>query len=80
MLDRARWLHDEGYSSLLIDLQAHGESTGNHITGGYLEKHDVASAVKFARNRHPTESIGVIGVSLGGPRRFWALLLVSTPS
>jgi fermentation-respiration switch protein FrsA (DUF1100 family) len=66
MLDRARWLHKEGYSSVLIDFRAHGESTGNIITGGYLEKEDVVSAVEFARRRHPSESIGVIGVSLGG--------------
>lgn len=66
MLERARWLHAEGYSVVLIDLQAHGESPGTHITTGYLEKHDVKAAVEYARREHPGERIGVLGVSLGG--------------
>ena len=66
MLERARFLHDMGYSTVMIDLQAHGESPGEHITVGYLEKHDVRAAVEFARCQHPNEPIGVIGVSLGG--------------
>src|SRR3989441_12761964 len=32
MLGRARFLSQAGYSVLLIDFQAHGESTGQHIT------------------------------------------------
>ena len=66
MLDRARMLDDLGYSTVMIDLQAHGESPGEHITVGHLEKHDVRAAVEFARREHPNEAIGVIGVSLGG--------------
>ena len=66
MLDRARMLHDAGYATVMIDLQAHGESSGDAITAGYLEQHDVRAAVKFARHQHPAEPIGVIGVSLGG--------------
>ena len=66
MLDRAHLLHRAGYSVLTIDLQAHGESTGDRITVGHLEKHDVRAAVEAARNLHPGQPIGVIGVSLGG--------------
>ena len=66
MLPRARWLDSLGYSTVLIDLQAHGESSGAHITVGYLEQHDVRAAVEFARTEHPNEPIGVIGLSLGG--------------
>lgn len=66
MLDRARWLNRLGYSTVLIDFQAHGESPGDHITVGYLEKYDARAAVAFARNEHPGEPIGVIGLSLGG--------------
>ena len=50
----------------MIDLQAHGESLGEHITIGYLEQHDVRAAVEYARQHHPEEPIGVVGVSLGG--------------
>src|ERR1700730_13582815 len=40
MLERARFLSRAGYSVLLFDFQAHGESTGRHITFGYLESKD----------------------------------------
>ena len=50
----------------MIDLQGHGESSGEAITIGYLEKHDIRAAVAFARNEHPGEPVAVIGVSLGG--------------
>jgi len=66
MLDRARMLHAVGYATVMIDLQAHGDSPGKAITAGHVEKHDVRAAVGFARREHPNESIGVIGVSLGG--------------
>jgi fermentation-respiration switch protein FrsA (DUF1100 family) len=66
MLRRARLLHAEGYSVLLFDLQAHGESTGARITFGRLEGLDAAAAVAFVRQRLPHERIGAIGSSLGG--------------
>ena len=66
MLERARLLHTAGYSIVMIDLQAHGESPGTHITFGYREQYDVRAAVEFARQQHPNESVGVVGVSLGG--------------
>jgi len=74
MLERARLLRAAGYSIVMIDLQAHGESPGEHITVGHLEKHDVLAAVEFARQKHPQEPIGVLGVSLGG-----AAALLSSP-
>ena len=66
MLSRARMLHDAGYSTLLVDLQAHGGSPGENITMGYLERFDVLAAVEFIRDHGPEQKIGVIGWSLGG--------------
>lgn len=66
MLERARMLHDAGYATVMIDFQAHGESPGTAITIGHLERHDVRAAVEFARQQHPNEHLGVLGVSLGG--------------
>jgi fermentation-respiration switch protein FrsA (DUF1100 family) len=66
MLDRARFLFQAGYSVLLFDLQAHGESLGSHITFGHLESRDAQAAVNFLRAEFPEKRIGVIGVSLGG--------------
>ena len=75
MLDRARFLSKDGFAVLLFDFQAHGESSGEHITFGYLESRDAQAAVDFMRNNAPGEKIGVIGVSMGGA----ATLLASPP-
>jgi alpha-beta hydrolase superfamily lysophospholipase len=66
MLGRARFLHAAGYSILLFDFRAHGESKGSPITFGYLESRDAHAAVKFARATVPEEPVGIIGWSLGG--------------
>lgn len=66
MLPRAVILHQNDFSVLLVDLQAHGESPGRRVTFGKNEGLDAAAAVQFVRDRLPGERIGVIGVSLGG--------------
>ena len=75
MLDRARFLSRAGFSVLLFDFQAHGESSGDQITFGYLESKDAQAAVDFMRTKAEGERIGVIGVSMGGA----AALLASPP-
>lgn len=66
MLDRARFLNAAGFSVLLFDFQAHGESTGEYISFGHLEALDARAAFDFLRAKTPAERIGLIGVSLGG--------------
>jgi fermentation-respiration switch protein FrsA (DUF1100 family) len=66
MLGRARFLAGAGYSVLLFDFQAHGESGGQHITFGFLESRDAQAAVRFVHSRLPGEPIAAIGTSLGG--------------
>jgi fermentation-respiration switch protein FrsA (DUF1100 family) len=66
MLRRARLFNGEGFSVLLFDFQAHGESTGTRITFGHREGQDVAAAIAYMRERLPGERIGAIGSSLGG--------------
>jgi uncharacterized protein len=66
MLGRAGFLSRAGYSVLLFDFQAHGESPGKHLTFGWLESRDARAAVHYARSRCPGEPLGVIGSSLGG--------------
>jgi fermentation-respiration switch protein FrsA (DUF1100 family) len=65
MLGRARFLNGNGYGTLLIDLQAHGETPGGRITFGAREAEDVEAALGFLRNNFPSEKIAAIGVSLG---------------
>lgn len=66
MLDRARFLHRDGYSVLLFDFQAEGESPGTALTFGHLEAMDARAAFDFLRAKVPGERVGVIGLSLGG--------------
>lgn len=72
MLARARLFRKHGYSTLLIDLQAHGESTGENITLGFREKHDVIAAVEFVREEDPGGKIAIVGRSLGGASTLFA--------
>lgn len=65
MLGRARALRADGYSVLLVDLPAHGESSGKRITFGVHESIGVIAALSYLRQRLPGERIAVVGVSLG---------------
>jgi len=75
MVDRARFLRRAGYSTLLIDFQATGETKGDSITFGWKESRDVLAAVDFIRKTQPGDHIGIIGSSLGG-----AATLLAYPS
>jgi pimeloyl-ACP methyl ester carboxylesterase len=74
MIERARFLHRSGYSVLLIDFQATGETAGDHITFGWKESQDVLAATEFVRQTDPTTPVAIIGSSLGG-----AAALLATP-
>lgn len=76
MIGRARLLAKHGYSVLLIDLQAHGESSGETITLGLRESAGVQSAREWIRSRRLGKPIAAIGVSLGGA----SILLGPSPS
>lgn len=75
MLGRARFLKRLGYGSLLLDLPAHGESTGSRITFGYREAEGVRAALAYLRQELPEKAIGVVGVSVGA-----AAIVLSRPS
>lgn len=74
-LPRARLLLDAGFSVLLIDLQAHGETPGDRITLGWRESADVRAARDWIRANAPGRKAGAVGASLGGA----ALLLGPQP-
>jgi len=66
MLHLSRYLSEIGYSSIAIDLRAHGRSEGEYCTYGYLEKKDVAQIVSDYLRYNPDDKIGIWGSSLGG--------------
>jgi dipeptidyl aminopeptidase/acylaminoacyl peptidase len=65
MIPRARFLREQGYAALLYDARACGESSGDCVTFGYRERHDVIAAVKFVQARGYND-IACLGVSQGG--------------
>jgi alpha-beta hydrolase superfamily lysophospholipase len=66
MVRRARLLSSNGYSVVMIDLQAHGETPGDAITFGWRESSDVRAALAWIRREMPGRRVGIVGVSLGG--------------
>ncbi len=74
MVRRAAFLRRAGYTTLLIDFQATGESVGNAITFGWRERFDVLAAVHYLNARMPGRPVAVLAVSLGG-----AATLLATP-
>lgn len=66
MVDRARLLFSRGFSVLLIDLQAHGETPGEAISFGLRESVDVRDALAWLHGNTQARRIGAIGYSLGG--------------
>lgn len=66
MLGHARFLRRAGYSVLLIDLPAHGESSGASISFGARESEGARAGLAYLRRAVPGEPVGALGVSLGG--------------
>ncbi|MGL1894698.1 MAG: alpha/beta hydrolase [Spirochaetaceae bacterium] len=56
-----------GYSSLLIEMRAHGESSGDKIMLGYTEEHDVYAGVDYIDSNYSNNiPIIIMGTSMGG--------------
>ena len=60
----AEFFFKEGYDVLLTDFRAHGNSSGNESTGGYVEDKDVVTAYRFAESKG-ARTIVMWGVSMG---------------
>lgn len=58
-------LYQHGWSSLLLDLRAHGRSQGRKSTLGLREANDVRAAIREVRARIPDAQIVLIGSSMG---------------
>ena len=66
MTELACMLNARGYGVLMFDLRGHGVSGEGIMSGGWHERMDVLGAFDYLRGRGvPTDSIGVLGLSLG---------------
>jgi len=65
MVKNVPFVHERGWTALLVDLRHHGESGGDSTTFGVGERHDVEAAVRYARERSPGPVVAW-GISLGG--------------
>lgn len=63
----AAYMHKQGYDCLLVDNRAHGESEGEYIGFGILDRADCMSWIKFVNEKFGNEKdILLYGVSMGG--------------
>ena len=61
----AAMLKNAGYSSVLVEMRAHGESDGDLICLGTKEYLDVRAAVRYVKERSPERPVVVFGLSMG---------------
>lgn len=66
MQQYCKLFHDKNFNVLAIDNRAHGESEGNCVGFGFLEKNDVIAWVDFLTEKMPENKILLFGLSMGG--------------
>lgn len=68
MLGHARFLHEAGYSALVLDMRAHGRSGGQRIGLAIEEPLDVLPALNWIQQQPEIAELPltIIGISLGG--------------
>jgi fermentation-respiration switch protein FrsA (DUF1100 family) len=75
--DKARLLTEHGFDVLLFDLRGHGESAGDRLGFGWLERNDVRGAVDFLRQRGIAAGrIGLLAHSYGAASALLATAVV----
>lgn len=65
MDDFAKLYYDAGYNVLLPELRANGNSEGDYVGMGWLEKEDAKLWIDWIIERQPSANIIVHGVSMG---------------
>jgi pimeloyl-ACP methyl ester carboxylesterase len=75
--EKVRLLAEHGFDVLLFDLRGHGESAGERLGFGWLERNDVRGAVDFLRQRGIAAGrIGVLAHSYGAASALLAAAVV----
>lgn len=70
----AKFFHELDYEVMLLDLRAHGESEGDYVGFGILDRFDTLAWVKFARERFG-EGVSIVlhGTSMGASTTLMSL-------
>ena len=66
MSDYAFRFYKMGYSVLTPDARRHGESGGDLIGMGYIEKRDIIEWIRLITGDNPDAKVVIFGVSMGG--------------
>jgi pimeloyl-ACP methyl ester carboxylesterase len=64
----AKFMQDNGYSSILLEVRGHGKSDGKQICLGYEEVKDVQAVVDYINSDEKYQGVPIVlqGVSMGG--------------
>lgn len=64
----SKWMKDNGYATILLEVRGHGNSDGDSICLGYDEVSDVKAVVDYIKGQEKYDSVPIIlhGVSMGG--------------
>jgi pimeloyl-ACP methyl ester carboxylesterase len=64
----SKFMQENGYASILLEVRGHGKSDGERICLGYEEMNDVAAVVKYIKNSPKYDGVPIVlhGVSMGG--------------
>ena len=65
VLDRAVFIRKLGFDTLVFDFRRHGTSGGERSTLGYQERLDFEGAVRFLKEKEPSNRVLLYGVSMG---------------
>ncbi len=65
MISPGRAFADAGYRAVLVDLRGHGRSSGEYLTYGVVESHDISQLLDALARRGPLGPVGVYGYSYG---------------
>lgn len=64
----SKWMQEQGYASILLEVRGHGKSDGDRICLGYEEPMDVQAVVDYIRTQPRYNGVPIVlhGVSMGG--------------
>jgi alpha/beta superfamily hydrolase len=64
----AKYMKEQGYSSILLEVRSHGKSEGSRIGLGYDEVKDVKAVVDYIKGEEKYKGVPIVihGVSMGG--------------